>query len=235
MTVSIERLSAYVDGELAAEEQAATHAHVAQCADCHEALRLWRRASAVLRDSQVPRRRTRKLAPALVAAGAVLALVVASTAAVALGLFSEPFRSGNVTGYASRPVSMAEARVTGLPLPSSDQVGSGWRVRQVYLTMTPTWSIVDVQYSRPGSVGMGIRVSSGIRVGLPGEATELMTVAGVPVKVRYAKGDPDPTVTEVNASFDHRGSSVDIRGSGDEIDRAELAAIVADWIAQARE
>src|SRR3981081_3677935 len=82
--------------------------------------------------------------------------LLASGAALATGLLSEVFRSGNVSAAGSRAVTLDAARVAQVPLPTSQQLDGGWSLKQVQLTLTDEWRSVDLQYSRTGSRGMGI-------------------------------------------------------------------------------
>lgn len=231
MTVNLESLSAHLDREPSGEDRALVEQHVADCADCRAAVDVWQRASTVLRSTSVvtPRRIPFRAATAALV---VLILIAGSAAAVAAGLFNEIFHFENVSAVASRPVSMSEARVTGLPLPTSDEIGSDWRIRQVYLIRTPSWSSVDVQYSRPRSVGMGIKITSE-PIGGPTGVAEVFTTSGTDVAVIYERHDSAGEVV-VWARFAHQGSWVEIRGSGRDLDRFEIAKIVDDWMRQAR-
>src|SRR5687767_2952690 len=121
------------------------------------------------------------------------------------GPFNEIFRSGNVSGVGSRPVSLEEARVANLPIPRTHELTGGWKVDQVQLVVTPTWRSVDVQYRRPGSRGMGITAwSQDINVEPTAERREIVTVSGVPVEVGYA-GE------SIGARFTHGASTVIVR------------------------
>lgn len=235
MTVSIESLSAHLDHEVPGEDHVALERHVAGCTDCRAATDVWRRASMVL--CTAPRGRRSGLLTASTAVLVVLILIAGSAAAIATGLFSEVFRGGgNASAVASRPVSMGEAQVTGLPLPTSDEIASAWKIRQVYLMRTPSWSSVDIQYSRPRSVGIGIKVSStalGSSVsGAEVTTSEVTATSGTDVAVTYEHHKSGEVV--VWARFAHQGSWVEIRGSGRDLDRGEIARIVDDWIRQAR-
>src|SRR3982074_2686796 len=110
--------------------------------------------------------------------------LLASGAALATGLLSEVFRSGNVSAAGSRAVTLDAARVAQVPLPTSQQLDGGWSLKQVQLTLTDEWRSVDLQYSRTGSRGMGIGVwSEGISVKPTADQVQTTTVSGVPVEV----------------------------------------------------
>jgi hypothetical protein len=226
MTVNIEQLSAYYDGEIAPEERRAVESHLPGCSDCRSALQRWGEVAATLSATEAPRAPSRKL-PALVPAGIAALLLVGAGVAVA-GPFNEIFRSGNVSAVGSRPVTLEEARVAKLPLPRSVDLPGGWRVNQVQLSVTPTWRSVDVQYRRPGSRGMGITAwSQDINV-VPGtERREIVTVSGIPVELGYA-GE------SVSARFTHGASTVIVRAFTDEVDVEALRTLVAAWIERAR-
>jgi hypothetical protein len=178
----------------------------------------------------------------LAATGVVL--LVGSAAAVATGLFSEVYRIGNVRAAESRPVSLAEARSTGLPLPGSDQLAGGWSIRDkgVQLTMTPEWSSVGLQYDRNGQRGLNVTTwSSGVRVFDASRSTwydEILTVSGVPVYVAYER-DSVTSQPHVQAFFVLRGSTVEIAVFGPALaghfmGSAEVATLVDAWIQRAR-
>ena len=225
MTVSIEQLSAYHDGELAAEERRTVERHLTGCPDCQGAVRGWIDVSRWLALSAPSRRRALRVRPIIVAG--IAALLLLSGVAVA-GPFNEIFRSGNVTAVGSRPVSLEEARIAKLPLPSSRDLPGGWTLDQVQLVVTPTWRSVDVQYRRPGSRGMGVTAwSQDITVKPTAERREMITVSGVPVEIAYS-GDG------ASASFAHRDSNVIIRFFPDEVDQSGIRALVAAWLEQAR-
>src|SRR5687768_3978510 len=226
MTVNIEQLSAYYDGELAPGERRAVESHLPGCADCRSALQSWREVAATLSATEPVRAPSRKL-PALVPAG-IAALVLFGAGVAVAGPFNEIFRSGNVSAVGSRPVSLEEARVARLPLPQSVDLPGGWRVHQVQLSVTPTWRSVDVQYRRPGSRGMGITAwSQDITVDPMAERREVVTVSGIPVELGYA-GD------SVSARFTHGASTVIVRAFTDEVDAEGIRALVAAWIERAR-
>lgn len=227
MTVSIEQLSAYHDGELAPDERNAVGAHVAQCGDCRIALERWASAARSLSTMRPGAVTGRRIAVAVLA-GVVMFLTAASGAALGMGLFSEIFRSGNVSAVASRPVTLDEARVSGLPLPRTDRLPAGWKIDQVQLTMTPSWSAVDVQYGRPGSRGMGITAwSDGINVEPNGEHVQVLTVSGVAVEVKR-------NADSLSARFVDGGSTVIIRAFTDEVGVDEIGTLAAAWIEQTR-
>jgi anti-sigma factor RsiW len=226
MTVNIEQLSAYYDGEIAPEERRAVESHRPGCSDCRSALQRWGEVAATLSATEAPRAPSRKL-PALVPAGIAALLLVGAGVAVA-GPFNEIFRSGNVSAVGSRPVTLEEARVAKLPLPRSVDLPGGWRVNQVQLSVTPTWRSVDVQYRRPGSRGMGITAwSQDINVVPGAERREIVTVSGIPVELGYA-GE------SVSARFTHGASTVIVRAFTDEVDVEALRTLVAAWIERAR-
>jgi hypothetical protein len=225
MTVNIERLSAYFDGELESEEHRAVTAHLPDCSDCQAALRHWHGISRALMVTTASLANERRV-PAAILIG-VAALLLAVGVAIA-GPFNEIFRSGNVSGVGSRRVSLEEARVANLPLPHSNELSGGWKIAQVQLVVTPTWRSVDVQYRRPGSRGMGITAwSQDITVNPTAERREVVTVSGIPVELGYA-GDG------VTARFTHGASTVIVRAFTDEVDVNEIRALVAAWIERAR-
>jgi hypothetical protein len=144
-------------------------------------------------------RRLRLRPGVLVLMSAVVILVLGSTAAVAQNWFTEIFRIGNVSAAASRPVSLAEARTTGLPLPPSGELPGGWTLRDeraVGLTRTPEWTMVGLQYDRAGRRGMNITVASGLRLFDPRrvEYDEILTVTGATVYVSRQHEGGFPTV-----------------------------------------
>jgi hypothetical protein len=225
MTVSIEQLSAYYDGELSAEERRAVDGHLPDCPDCQAVLRRWLQVSRALVVAEPSRGRPRWMPVGLLAVAAVL---LVSGIAIA-GPFNEIFRSGNVSGVGSRPVSLEEARVANLPLPRSDQLPGGWKTNQVQLVVTPTWRSVDVQYQRPGSRGMGVTVwSQDIIVNPTAERREVVSVSGIPVEILYGGGN------STLARFTHGSSTVIVRVFADEVDVSGIRALVAAWVEQAR-
>lgn len=232
MTASLEILSAHFDRELTVQDCTVMSGHIETCVDCRAALDAWRVAATVLRDTSaaapapIPHR-------AITAALVLLVLIAGSGAAMATGLFSEIFRSGNVFAVDSRPVTLDEARVTGLPLPSSDAIRGGWRLDRVYLTYTPDLRSVDLQYGRPGSVGIGIRVTSDPLRTSSAQA-ETFAVAGVDVVVTSQRDSTTEEDASVRARFEQHGGTVEIRGSARELDRSQIISIVTDWIRQAR-
>jgi hypothetical protein len=226
MTINIEQLSAYFDGELAADERRAVESHLPGCPDCQAALRRWREASATFAAAEPLGARQRRL-PALVPAG-IAALLLFGTGVAVAGPLSEVFRIGNVSAVGSRPVTLEGARVADLPLPRTADLPGGWTVDQVQLVMTQTWRSVDVQYRRPGSRGMGITAwSQDIIVNPTAERREVVTVSGVPVEIGYA-GE------SVSARFSYGESTVIIRAFADEVDVNGIRALVATWIERAR-
>jgi anti-sigma factor RsiW len=226
MTVNIEQLSAYYDDELAPEERRAVESHLPGCSDCRSALHSWREIAATFAATEpggTPSRRLRKLVPPSIAA-----LVLFGAGVAVAGPFNEVFRSGNVSAVGSRSVTLEEARVARLPLPTSVDLPGGWRVDQVQLVVTPTWRSVDVQYRRPGSRGVGITAwSQDITVNPTAERREVVTVSGIPVELGYA-GE------SVNARFTHGASTVIVRAFTNEVDPEEIRALVAAWIERAR-
>jgi hypothetical protein len=232
MTVNIEQLSAYYDGELAPEERRTVEAHLPGCADCQSALRQWLRLSRALASTDLSRARPRRI-PAIVLAAVAAFLVLGSGVAVASGALNEVVKIAQAFGAASRPVTLEEARVTNLPLPRSNELPGGWRLNQVQLTMTPTWRSVDVQYRRPGSLGMGVTVwSQDIIVNPWSQRPEVITVSGVPVEVGY--GPSNSRSRWATARFTHDESTVIIRIFTEEVDDSGIRALVAAWIEQAR-
>ena len=228
MTITIDQLSAYYDRELAPDEHQAVEAHLPQCADCQTALRRWEALSRAVTTVERSRTRPRRV-PVLIVAGVMALLAVGSTAAVATGLFNEVFKIGNVSGVASRRVTLEQARVANLPIPQSDQLPGGWTVDQVHLVVTPTWRSVDVQYRRPGSRGMGITAwSQDITVNPGAERRETITVSDVPVEIGYGRDD------SATARFTFGESTVIIRFFTNEVDAGEVRAVVAAWMEQAR-
>lgn len=224
MTVAIEQLSAYYDGELSAEERRTVDSHLPECPDCQSVLRRWLQISRVL-VAEPSRGRPRWIPVGLLALAAVLFI---SGVAIA-GPFNQIFRSGNVSGLGSRPVSLEEARVANLPLPRSDQLPGGWRINQVQLVVTPTWRSVDVQYQRPGSRGMGVTAwSQDITVNPTAERTEVINVSGIPVEIFYGGGG------NTQARFTHGASTVIVRVFADEVDVNGIRALVGTWVEQAR-
>ena len=228
MTITIEQLSAYYDRELGPDEHQAVEAHLPQCADCGTALRRWEALSRAVTTVEPSRTRPRRV-PVLIVAGVMALLAVGSTAAVATGLFNEVFKIGNVSGVASRRVTLEQARVANLPIPQSDQLPGGWTVDQVQLVVTPTWRSVDVQYRRPGSRGMGVTVWSQDIIVNPGaERRETVTVSGVPVEIGYGRDE------SAYARFTFGESTVIIRFFTNEVDGSEIRALVVAWTEQAR-
>ena len=182
MTVTIEQLSAYYDGELAPDERRAIDVHLPECRDCESALRRWVHVSRVLAASGSKQARQRRISAQVLAALAALLLLVSGIALA--GPFNEVFRIGNVSAVASRPVTLDEARVARLPLPRANELPGGWKVSQVQLVVTPTWRSVDVQYQRPLSRGMSVGVwSQDITVNPTADRQEAITVSGVPVEI----------------------------------------------------
>lgn len=227
MTVSIEQLSAYCDGELAPEERLAVDAHLPSCPVCQTTLRRWLQVSRALAATELKRARSRRV-PALAMAAVAALLLIGAGVAVA-GPFNEIFRSGNVSAVGSRQVTLEGARVAKLPLPRSVDLPGGWRVDQVQLVVTPTWRSVDVQYRRPGSRGMGITAwSQDITVNPTADRREVITVSGVPVEIFYGRGD------STEARFINGQSTVIIRVFADEVDVDGIRTLVAAWIEQAR-
>jgi hypothetical protein len=222
VTITLERLSSFHDGEATADEQRLIGGHLAGCRSCQAAVAVWRRAGQAAATST---RRTagRSRRAVLAIAGIILLLIVGSGAAVASGWFSEVFRVGPLSGAASRTVSLQEARAAQLPLPRSDQLPGGWAIHQVELTMTPEWRSVDVQYARAGSRPMGVTVWSPTITANPGGApSEVVAVAGVSVEMRYGES--------ATARFIHRGATVIIRAFQPDVDAAALRGLVAAWI-----
>jgi hypothetical protein len=225
MTVTIEQLSAYHDGELSAEERRAVDSHLPECPDCQTVLRRWLQVSRALVVAEPSQGRPRWIPVGLLALAAVLFV---SGVAIA-GPFNEIFRSGNVSAVGSRPVSLEEARVANLPLPRSDQLPGGWMINQVQLVVTPTWRSVDVQYQRAGSRGMGVTAwSQDITVNPTAERTEVINVSGIPVEIFYGVGG------STQARFTHGASTVIVRVFADEVDVSGIRALVAAWVEQAR-
>jgi hypothetical protein len=172
------------------------------------------------------RTRTARLLVVLVAV--VGLALLASGAALASGLFSEVFRTGNVSAAGSRAVTLDAARVAQLPLPASQQLAGGWTIKQVQLTMTDEWRSVEVQYGRAGSRGMGIGVwSEGINVRPTADHIQTVSVNGVPVEVSTG-GD------QRTARFSQRGATVIIRVFANEVGQAELESLVSAWINESR-
>jgi len=176
----------------------------------------------------------RRRAPAATwrrAPGGVLVLITAvglvlfaSGAALATGLFSEVFRSGNVYGAGSRTVTLESARVAQLPLPRSSQLQGGWSLKRVELTMTEAWRTVDLQYVRAGSHGMGIGVwSDGITANPASQQVESTVVDGVPVEI--GSGGPQRT-----ARFGQGAATVIIRVFAAEVGKEELESLVRAWL-----
>lgn len=242
MTITLEQLSAYHDDELAHEERSAVDAHVAVCSACQAALQRWRAASRVLaaRGPVALRRRRTAVVLAVIAAS----LLLTSGAAVATGLFSEVYRIGNVLAAASRPVSLAEARITGLPLPASDRLPGGWSLREqgVQLTRTAEWSSVGLQYDRDGQRGLNVTTwSPGIRVFDPSrrdQYDEIISVSSVPVHLSYRR-DSMTAQPSTQAFFVLRGATVEIHAfgpaiAGREFGSKEVAALVEAWMREAR-
>jgi hypothetical protein len=227
MTISIEQLSAYYDGELAVEEQRSVEDHLTSCPDCQGAVRQWERSSLVVAagaSSRVEIRRTRGLVLA-----SILALLVFGTGvAMASGLFNEVFRIGDLSAVGSRLVTLEGARVANLPLPRSQELPGGWRVDQVQLVITPTWRSVDVQYRRPGAAGIGVTAySQDINVNPSAQRREVVTVSGIPVELGYS-GE------SATARFTHQGSTVIVRYFTSEVDANEIRGLVQAWIEQAK-
>lgn len=166
---------------------------------------------------------------ALLVVIAVLSLgLVASGATLATGLFSEVFRSGNVSAVGSRAVTLEGARVAELPLPRSQQLLGGWSLRQVQLTITEGWRSVDLQYARAGSRGMGIGVwSEGISVNPTADQVQATTVDGVPVEVAS-------TADQRTARFSQRNATVIIRVFASEVGQQELESLVRVWLNETR-
>jgi hypothetical protein len=228
MTITIEQLSAYYDRELAPDEHRAVESHLPGCPDCVATLRRWGALSRAVVSAPPSRARSRRL-PALAILGIAAVLLVGSSVAVATGVFNEVFKIGNVSGVASRRVTLEEARVANLPIPSSDALAGGWKLDQVQMVMTPTWRSVDLQYRRPGSRGMGVTVwSQDITVNPSSERRETITVSGVPVEIGYGRGDSG------TARFTHADSTVIIRFFTNEVDASGIRALAAAWMAQAK-
>lgn len=224
MTVNIEQLSAYYDGELSAEERLAVDGHLPDCPDCQSVLRHWLQVSRALVGAEPSRGRPRWIPVGILAVAAVMFV---SGVAIA-GPFNEIFRSGNVSGVGSRAVSLEEARVANLPLPRSDQLPGGWKINQVQLVVTPTWRSVDVQYQRAGSRGIGVTVwSQDITVNPSAEHREVVNVSGLPVEIFYGR-------ESTQARFTHGASTVIVRVFADEVDVSGIRALVAAWVEQAR-
>jgi Putative zinc-finger len=227
VTVNIEQLSAYYDGELAPEERRAVDAHLPECAECEKTLGRWLQVSRALAATAPGRVRPRRVRAVAVAAVAALLLLVSGIAVA--GPFNEVFRIGNVSAVGSRPVTLDEARVANLPLPRAKDLPGGWNVSQVQLTVTSGWRSVDVQYRRPGSRGMGFTAwSQGIIVNPTAERTEAITVSGVPVEIGYVRGG------STTARFTHGESTVVLRVFADEVDLNGIRTLVAAWIEQAK-
>jgi len=227
VTVNIEQLSAYYDGELTSEERRAVDAHLPDCPDCNSALRRWLHVSRALATTEPRRARSRRMTALVLAALAALLLLVSSIAVA--GRFNEVFRIGNLSAVGSRPVTLDEARVANLPLPRTNELPGGWTLDQVQLVVTETWRSVDVQYRRPGSRGMSVGVwSQDITVNPTSDRREAATVAGVPVEIFYGRGN------STQARFTHGQSTVIIRFFADEVDPSGVRALVAAWIEQAR-
>lgn len=225
MTVTIEQLSAYYDGELASEERRAVDAHLFGCTACQTVVRQWQRLSLAVVTTPPFRARPQRAGAAILAG--IAALLFLSGLAIA-GPFNEVFRIGNVSAVGSRPVTLEGARTADLPLPRTADLPGGWTVDQVQLVMTQTWRSVDVQYRRPGSRGMGVTAwSQDIIVNPTAERREIVTVSGIPVEIGYA-GE------SVSARFTHGGSTVIIRVFADEVDVNGIRALVAAWIERAR-
>jgi hypothetical protein len=225
MTISVEQLSAYFDGELVPEEHRIVEAHLPGCRTCQTALQRWQDASQALAAAHGSRQDQQRVPAAVLVS--IAALLLASGIAIA-GPFNEIFRSGNVSAVGSRPVTLDEARIAKLPLPRTSQMPGGWIVGQVQLVVTPTWRSVDVQYRRPGARGMGITAwSQDIVVNPTAERREDITVSGVPVQLGYA-GE------SVSARFTHGDSTVIVRAFADEVDAAGIRALVTAWIEQAK-
>ncbi|MGH2378706.1 MAG: zf-HC2 domain-containing protein [Candidatus Limnocylindria bacterium] len=242
MTISLEQLSAYHDDEIADRERAEVDVHIAGCSACQAALHRWRDASRALATRGPVTLRRRR--PAVVIAIIAALLLLTSGVAVATGLFSEVYRIGNVLAAASRPVSLAEARITGLPLPASDRLPGGWSLREqgVQLTRTAEWSSVALQYDRDGQRGLNVTTwSPGMRVfdpSRPDQYDEIITVSGVPVHLSYRR-DPMTSQPSAQAFFVLRGATVEIHAfgpaiAGREFGSKEVAALVEAWMEEAR-
>jgi hypothetical protein len=226
MTVTIEQLSAYYDGELAFDEQRTVDAHLSVCPACRTAVRRWQQVSRAIAATQPLRARPRRVRAALLAG--IAALLLLSGIAIA-GPFNEVFRIGNVSGVPSRPVTLDEARIANLPLPWSDDLPGGWKVDQVQLVVTPTWRSVDVQYRRPASRGMGVTAwSQDIIVNPTAERREVITVSGVQVEIGYGRDE------STTARFAHGQSTVIIRFFADEVDMNGVRSLVTAWIERAK-
>jgi hypothetical protein len=236
MMITTDQLSAYYDGELGPDEHRQVASHVAQCADCREALGTWRSASAALVRAPAQRPAVRRRW-AIAAVGIAAVVLAVSGTAAAQTWFSEIFHIGNVSAAASRPVSLEEARTTGLPLPSTAVLPGGWTLHgkgAVQLTRTPTWTVVELQYDRAGQRGMNIRTSSGIGVFDPTRAKidEVLNVSGVPVYVvRRQSGGFE----HVNAYFEVRGATVEVFAfgpalGGRPLTSDDIAMLVSAWL-----
>jgi putative zinc finger protein len=229
MTITIEQLSAYYDRELAPDEHREVESHLPGCPDCETTLRRWEALSRAVVSTPPSPARSRR-GPVLVIAGIAALLLVGSSVAIATGLFNEIFKIGDVSGVASRPVTLEQARVANLPIPRSEELPGGWKLNQVQLVLTPTWRSVDLQYRRPGSRGMGITVwSQDITVNPTAERRETITVSGgVPVEIGYGRGESG------SARFTFGDSTVIIRFFTNELDASGVRDLAAAWIEQAR-
>jgi hypothetical protein len=175
---------------------------------------------------------------AVVATSALLVLLLGSTAALGQNWFSEVFRAGNISAAGSRPVSLAEARTTGLPLPSSRALPGGWALHDrgaVQLTRTPEWTTVNLQYDRGGKRGMNITTASGVGLFDPSRVRyqELLTVDGVTVYVSRESPDAFPAV---RAFFALSDVQVEIWAfgpalAGGPLTSDEIAELVRIWAA----
>src|SRR5688572_5155333 len=114
MTISVEQLSAYYDGELAPEEQRSVEVHMTGCPDCQVTVRHWERSSLALAAGASSRGGVRRT-PGLVLASILAILLLGTGVAMASGLFNEVFRIGELSAVGSRPVSLEGARVANLP------------------------------------------------------------------------------------------------------------------------
>lgn len=132
--------------------------------------------------------------PAWAIAVVTVALLALSSTAVAQNWFTEVFRIGNVFAAPSRPVSLSEARTTGLPVPSSSELPGGWKLRDdgaVQLTRTPDWTTVQLHYDRGGLRGMNVILAGGISLfdATTVEHDEALTVSGRTVYVERGPGE----------------------------------------------
>lgn len=160
---------------------------------------------------------------------AAVALVALSSTAVAQNWFTEVWKIGNVFAAASRPVSLSEARTTGLPVPESPDLPGGWKLREsgaVQLTRTPDWTSVNLQYDREGRRGMNITMFRGASLFDPAtiEHDETLSVSGRTVYVKRGAG-------EVQAFFNADDVDIEIHAFGPALAGRPLTAdAIADLV-----